>query len=71
MTIIDALISDDLGAEVRVCFKDRWMVGCLDTAESEPYFVVYEQKPRQRHARCLTETSNEDEACRWLIGEKG
>jgi len=68
MTIIDALLNDDLGVLVKC--GERWLVGCTDEAEGESYFIVYEQKRRQRQPRALTDTANEDEAVRYLIGEK-
>ena len=68
MTIIDALINDM--ADVRLVCGDRWLVGGTDEAEGESFLIVYEKTKRQRRPRCLTETSNEDEAVRWLLGEK-
>lgn len=70
MTILDALVNDDAMPHVRVSCRHRWLVGATDKAVGESFFTVYEQKPRQKYARCLTETSNEDEAVRYLIGEK-
>lgn len=68
MTIIDALLGNGDWAHVRVSCGDRWLVAHRDGEGL--CLTVYEQQHRQKYARCLTETSNEDEAVRYLIGEK-
>lgn len=65
MTIIEALVNEN-GARV-VC-GHRWLTAHVD-GEGQ-CFTVYEQKPRQKYSRVLVATENEDEACRFLIGEK-
>lgn len=64
MTITDALNDHD----ARVVCGHRWLTAHVD--DEGQCFTVYEQRPRQKTARCLTATENVDEACRFLIGEK-
>lgn len=61
MTLTDAILADHSHVEV-VCGK-RKLVGAKDF-NGERYFVVYQGD------RKLTETVNEDEAVRFLIGAK-
>jgi hypothetical protein len=68
MTIIDALKGDGDWAHVRLSCGDRWLVANQDGEGL--CFTVYERSSRQKYSRVLTETENEDEACRFLIGEK-
>lgn len=68
MSILDALNEHDNG-HVRVVCGDRWLTAHVDSEGQ--CFTVYEQRPRMKNPKCLVETSNEDESCRWLLGEKG
>lgn len=67
MTIIDALNANDNG-HVRVVCGDRWLIAHVD-GEGQ-CFTVYEKRARMKNARCLVETESQDEACRFLTGEK-
>lgn len=69
MTIVDALIDRENYGDVRVVCGERWLTAHQD-AEGQ-CFEVREQKHRQKYARLLVATENEDEACRFLISEKG
>lgn len=66
MTILDALLDPNIGIRVECGY--RWIEGHGD--EEGQYFTVYEKRPRQKTPRCLVATENQDEACRFLIGEK-
>lgn len=66
MTIIEALL--DRENNVRVVCGDRWLAAHTD--HEGRCFTVYEQRPRQKHERCLVATEVEDESVRYLIGEK-
>lgn len=61
MTITDAILADNSRVEVS-CGK-RKLVGAKDH-NGERYYIVYQG------TRKLTETTNEDEAARILIGDK-
>lgn len=61
MTIVDGILADRSRIEV-VCGK-RKLVGAKDF-NGERYFIVYQGNKK------LTETVNEDEAVRFLIGAK-
>ena len=65
MTIIDLLENE---SSARVSYGDRWLVVSRDS--DGLCFIVYQQKHRQKHARVLVNTENQDEACRYLIQEK-
>jgi len=71
MTIIDALIGEireGVWAHVRVSCGERWL--CAERDAAGVCFTVREQRRRQKYPRVLVQTENEDEACRYLIGEK-
>lgn len=68
MTIIDAMIDGETHGNIRVVYGWRWLVASKDG--DGVLLTVFEQRPRQKHPRCLVQTENEDESVRFLIGEK-
>lgn len=68
MTIIDALTNRSEYGDVRVLNGDRWL--CASIEGDTVMFVVNERKYKQKHTRRVVETENEDEAVRFLVGEK-
>jgi len=61
VTLADAILADN--SRIEVLHGKRKLVGEKDF-NNERFFVVYQGK------RKLVETENEDEACRFLTGEK-
>lgn len=65
MNIIDVLNNHN----AKLVCGDRWITAHVD--HQGQCFTVYEQTKRMKHPRCLTATENLDDACRYLIKEKG